>query len=108
LKSWITVLAEQLVTDSWTFTDTNAHLFKERFYRVIPSFVLEPSLISANGTSQLRINSKSSQPCVLETSTNLIDWLPLYTNSAANSPLQYTEDHAIHFSHRFFRARLWP
>jgi hypothetical protein len=107
LRSWVTLLADQLITDSWTFTDTNAHLFKERFYRVVPSIVLESALVSNNGTLRLRISSKSTQPCILQTSTNLVDWVPVHTNSALN-PLEYIETLATNSPPQFYRGKSWP
>jgi hypothetical protein len=107
LKTWQTLLADQLISDSWSFTDTNAHLFNQRFYRVIPSIVLEPSLIWTNGATYLQITSKSSEPCILQTTTDLIDWSPVYTNSAF-TPLQFLESRATNSPARFYRATLLP
>jgi hypothetical protein len=106
LKTWQTLLANQLVSESWTFTDTNAHAFPQRFYRVVPSLLLEPKLVWTNGEMQLRIASESTDKCVLETSTDFNTWNPVHTNSGA--PLQFLQSLTTNSPQRFYRAKLWP
>ncbi len=57
-------------------------------------------LVPTNGGFQLHIACMAGAPCVLEVSTNLVDWNALRTN---NLPLDYQE--AIS-GRRFYRAKL--
>jgi len=40
----------------------------------------------------------------METSTNLVDWTPILTNTAAIGPLYFHDPHTAHFTQRFCRA----
>ena len=41
---------------------------------------------------------------VLETSTNLIEWLPFLTNASLNPVFDYTDTNAVNYHCRFFRV----
>jgi hypothetical protein len=59
----------------------------------LPSF-------SSNGFS-FPVSGMSGSNCVIQVSTNLINWIPLETNTV---PFQFTDSNANHFSRRFYRA----
>jgi uncharacterized repeat protein (TIGR03806 family) len=59
------------------------------------------------GPFLLRIYGFDDQLYRIEASTNLIDWLPRWTNAPTRGVLEFTEpDGAAPF--RFYRARIWP
>jgi len=59
------------------------------------------SFISTNGTFQMTITS-SSASTIVQASTNLVDWAPVYTNSA--SSFTFTDSAASSYPYRFYRA----
>jgi len=40
----------------------------------------------------------------METSINLMDWTPIFTNAGAIGPLHFHGPYMTHFSQRFYRA----
>lgn len=47
------------------------------------------------------VSGMSGSNCVIQVSTNLINWTPLLTNAV---PFQFSDSNANHFSRRFYRA----
>ncbi|MBI4323995.1 MAG: hypothetical protein HY674_01900, partial [Chloroflexi bacterium] len=45
------------------------------------------------------------QGYVLEASTNLVDWLPIYTNSAGPGAFDFADPASLALPLRFYRAR---
>jgi uncharacterized delta-60 repeat protein len=45
---------------------------------------------------------------VIEASSNLTDWTPIYTNTAPASPLDFIDTNAARFRQRFYRAVMKP
>ncbi len=56
-----------------------------------------------NGVVRLQINSRPGKTYALEASTDLVNWLPLQTNSAADCAMEFL-DAASPPSRRFYRA----
>ncbi|MDE3066802.1 MAG: hypothetical protein KGJ60_04535 [Verrucomicrobiota bacterium] len=61
---------------------------------------LAASYLSAYHTFQLNVTG-SSAPTVIEASTNLADWAPIYTNTP---PFTFTDPNAANYPYRFYRA----
>lgn len=57
-------------------------------------------LARTNGTFQLSISSPSL-PTIIQASTNLINWVSIYTNTP---PFTFTDSNAASYPHRFYRA----
>jgi hypothetical protein len=57
-----------------------------------------------NGQFRLTFQGQNGQNYVLETSTNLTGWIPVWTNAPANGVLSYTNVNATDRS-RFYRIR---
>jgi hypothetical protein len=59
---------------------------------------------ASDGYYHLRVDNGTNGPFVLEASTNLVIWLPLYTNSVVGI-FDYTDLVSPAFTRRFYRAR---
>jgi hypothetical protein len=77
-------------------------------YICVPSPVMT-GLQLTNGTFQLRVDDML-QPgtLVIEASTSLAGWLPIFTNTTPTNVLLYTDPEAGSFSNRFYRAFQFP
>jgi len=60
--------------------------------------------LASQSPLRLRIPSQPGKNYVLQASTNLIDWLPLATNAAIGSRLEFQDAGAAKFALRFYRA----
>jgi sugar lactone lactonase YvrE len=73
-----------------------------------------PPQIIASGTNfgfatnqfGFNISGAFGQTIVVDGSTNLVDWTPLFTNTAGNIPFYFFDPVATNFPWRFYRARL--
>ena len=61
-----------------------------------------------NGIFSLNINGQAGLNYVVQTSTNLTTWLPVWTNSSATSPLPFMETNGINLRQLFYRVVLGP
>jgi hypothetical protein len=52
------------------------------------------------------LNGAYGQTIVVDGSTNLLDWTPLFTNTANGSPFYFSDPVWTNFPWRFYRARL--
>jgi sugar lactone lactonase YvrE len=81
--------------------------------------VIVPPQIIANGTNfgfttnlanqfgfGFNLNGTSNQTIVVDGSTNLLDWTPLYTNLANGIPAYFFDPASTNFPGRFYRLRL--
>jgi hypothetical protein len=77
-------------------------------YICVPSPVVT-GLQLTNGTFHMRVDDVL-QPgtLVIETSTSLAAWLPIFTNTTPTNVLLYTDPEAGSFSNRFYRAFQFP
>lgn len=111
---------------SSSLTVTNFQSSNEGGYRVIVSNVVG-SVMSAtatllansplrlgtsygltNGNFQLQIVGKSGSNYVLETSTTLTNWTPVFTNSSSNGLINLLDTNTGSFSKKFYRAKSGP
>jgi uncharacterized protein (TIGR03790 family) len=84
--------------------DPTAVTYPYRFYRLIgPDMTPGLSLMPANGTAMnIHVQTQTALACVLEASTNLLDWTVIATNAAGGS-IDLVEDSAT-YARRFYRA----
>jgi len=78
-----------------------------RLYRVVmpPQSnlpALSASGLRADGAFQLHLENPASAPLTILASTNLSDWVPIFTN-LASGPLDFVDTSARYFSKRFYR-----
>lgn len=58
-----------------------------------------------NGAVQMRLTGSSGvNPVVIYATTNLLDWMPVFTNSPTTNPIEYFDVPSDSSSHRFYRA----
>jgi hypothetical protein len=74
---------------------------------------LAPAIMTTDGAFGMRSNrfgfniaGVSGQLIVVESSTNLIQWLPLQTNTLGSSPLYFSDPNSGQSSSRLYRIRL--
>jgi hypothetical protein len=66
-------------------------------------------IVKLNGTQFIiGVNGVSGQRIVLQTSTDLQNWLPLTTNTLITGSWNYTNNAPPNFSEQFYRAMLLP
>jgi hypothetical protein len=62
----------------------------------------------SSGEFGFHLNLTPGDTVVIEESPNLLNWLPLRTNTAAGSSLSFEDSEMGNSPHRFYRARLLP
>ena len=70
------------------------------------SFTAAPgSLQFANGQFQFQISGLTGQgPVIIESSTDFVNWLPIYTNQSGYGQFQFTDTNAANGTLNFYRA----
>ena len=63
---------------------------------------------SSGGPFEFKLKAFTSRRFAIETSTNLVDWLPVLTNSTADGFFLFRDAPASGSKERFYRARLVP
>jgi len=67
------------------------------------------SFSSSNGIFRLTVNGQSGQEYIVQASTNLFNWMPVYTNpSPFVSPFTFTDSNATNYPDRFYRVVTGP
>ena len=72
---------------------------------LVPSPILSAPVYGANGVYQFYVGGAGGSNYVIACSTNLIDWLPLETNT---SPFTFTDTNAVNLPLQFYRAQPSP
>lgn len=87
---------------SYNQTGEESSLSNEASYTVPVPPPRLTSMIHSAGTFGFTVSGNSGQTCVVEASTNLLDWIPVLTNVA---PFSFTETNTASFNRRFYRTR---
>ena len=67
------------------------------------------NLLLTNGTFQMLLeNVPPAGTLVIEASTNLADWWPLFTNTTPTNLVFFTDPDATNYARRFYRAVWTP
>ena len=75
--------------------------------QVVPSTAfLSASLTNRN--FQFVFAGLTGSKCLIEVSTNLLNWSPLLTNAPFNGLLYYVDPQTPQFPKRFYRATVFP
>lgn len=64
--------------------------------------------LMANGQVHLTAKNQSASEQVIEASTNLINWTPIYTNATPGNLLDFIDARASDYQQRFYRAVMKP
>jgi hypothetical protein len=72
------------------------------------SFVTTPSaILYSNGQLHLQLTGLTGQgPILLEASTNLTQWTPIFTNPSASGTIPLIDSNASNYPHRYYRATI--
>jgi hypothetical protein len=62
----------------------------------------------ANGHFKFSVNGPSGSSAVIQTSTNLVDWVPVLTNAPFNGTFQFDDAQAAQYTNRFYRIIVQP
>ena len=114
LVNWVALATN---TAPFVFTDAYASYYGQRFYRVILQTaynaqisilqpVVQPPLVSPSKTLSgfsFGVNKTVGSAYVVLASTNLINWIPLATNTA---PFVFHDPASAQFPQRFYKALL--
>ena len=82
----------------------------QSFY-VLVNRPAQPGLSSAaisNGQFRLLISGDAGPDYIVQGSTNLLDWVPLWATSSPALPFQFTDPAATNYRQRFYRVLLGP
>jgi hypothetical protein len=90
-----TVKFEDVASPSLAIAQSNTHAM------VRPTQAVLVPAYFAHGQFALTISGATNVQCVLQASTNLLDWIPVQTNI---SPYTYLETNAGQFSQRYYRT----
>jgi hypothetical protein len=70
---------------------------------------LTTSVANNNGTFQFTVTGTSGQEYIIQSSTNLVKWVPIYTNpSPFVSPFTFTDSNAANHPDQFYRVVTGP
>jgi uncharacterized protein (TIGR03790 family) len=103
LLDW-TPIATNVAGAEIQILDPAAVNYSYRFYRLIsPDITPRISLAATNSPSlNIHVQAQTALTCVLQASTNLVDWTGIATNPAGG-PIDFVEDSTAYAS-RFYRA----
>ena len=74
-----------------------------------PPILLTPLPVTAGQPFQLRIATGPNRLCVVQTTTDLMDWSPIFTNTtSADGTFDFTDDQSTSSAQRFYRATAAP
>ena len=65
-------------------------------------------LTRSNGLVQFRLMAPSTQGLVVQSSGDLVNWTPRYTNSTTSLPLNFLDSPTTNSPLRFYRVLPWP
>jgi hypothetical protein len=103
LVNWFTLTEVTLTNGVGQFVDTSTN----DFYQAVVLSQAQPQLgvpqFSTGGAAQVSVTGLAGQTYIIESSTNLVNWVPVYTNSGS---FMFTDPNATDFSYRFYQAVL--
>jgi hypothetical protein len=53
-----------------------------------------------------KVNGAFGQTIVVDGSTDLVNWMPIFTNTSGGNPVFFSDSASTNFPRRFYRARL--
>jgi hypothetical protein len=107
LTNWLPIYTNT-VPGLLYFSDYNATNFPARFYRMTWPDANQPSELSAPqfvgpGAFQLHVDSISSLPWAIQSSTDLVNWVSIFTNQLGG-PMDFVDGNATNSVGEFYRV----
>ncbi len=97
---WSTLTEVTLTNGVGQFLDTSTN----NFYQAVVLSQAQPQLGAPqflSGAAQISVTGLAGQTYVIEGSTDLVNWLPIYTNGGS---FMFADTNATNYQQRFFRA----
>ncbi|MGA2801178.1 MAG: hypothetical protein ABSE97_02225 [Verrucomicrobiota bacterium] len=99
--NWFTLTEVTLTNGVGQFVDTSTN----DFYQAVVLSQAQPQLgkpqFLTDGMAQVTVSGLGGQTYIIEASTNLVNWVPIYTNGGS---FMFTDPNATNFNQRFYRA----
>jgi len=117
LAAWVSVYTNTTSSDgTFEFVDSAAANFTQRFYRALglrTSAMAPVRLLvlprATNTLAQLRVAADANRYCVIQTSSNLTAWTPVFTNATTLAgSFDFTDPGATNLDRRFYRVQAAP
>ena len=89
------------ITSQWQLTYNPGSLVLQ----VVPVTAFQSASIT-NGNFQFAFVGQTGSSCLIEVSTNLFNWTPLFTNTPFNGTLNFADPQTAQFPMRFYRAKV--
>ena len=108
LMSWQPIFTNSAVPGLLDFVDYDSTNYPARFYRMTWPDASQPAELSApqfanSGIFQLHVDSVPGLPWAVQTSTNLLDWVSIYTNELGG-PMDFVDNKATNPVSEFYRV----
>jgi uncharacterized repeat protein (TIGR01451 family) len=71
-----------------------------------PQLAVSP--VGANGSFQFSVTGQSGQEYIIQASTNLMNWVDIYTNPDYTAPFNFVDPNATNYTSRFYRVVTGP
>ena len=78
------------------------------YFQVVPAPRLISPMIVPGAAFQFEIVGVTNQTCVIEASTDLLNWAPAATNSSPAGSFTFSDTTATHRMARFYRVTMLP
>jgi len=118
LVSWMSIGTNTTsASGTFTFPDTQSTNLARRFYRAVAVYRAAPSQpmrltvlpVAGAGSFQLRLSAGPGQTCLIQASTNLAAWVPVFTNTTSfGGTFDFTDGQSANWPQRFYRAVSFP
>jgi uncharacterized repeat protein (TIGR01451 family) len=69
---------------------------------------LSASLSGTTGSFQFTVTGQSGQEYIIQASTNLVNWVDVYTNPDYTAPFNFVDPNATNYTSRFYRVVTGP
>jgi len=112
LTDWLSIHTN-LMGDlgEFLFYDLHTGQYPRRYYRAkLHDGPLPPAMMLSSGSEvvgaqfRVAVGAVGGQEVIVEATTNLLDWTPILTNTAAVGPLYFHDPDMTNFTKRFYRA----
>ena len=74
----------------------------------VQSFTVSEPTVQTNGAFRLTLSGQAGQTYVIQGSTNLLNWVPLATNTPSTGTFKFIDTNSPSFTQRFYRAVFVP